>query len=146
MPDFTYTAPVTASPAALWALVRDVRRVASLFSFITLDAWEAEGAECWRYRRLLRIPSLSELCWHERSEVTGAMELRFQAIGGDLSVFQGRWLVEPAEDTAVLRLELTYEIPAGMGPKVAAGLARYVMEELFKTIGQRVKQAAEEGA
>lgn len=144
MSHFSFSTPVNAAPLALWSLVRDVQRVAELFSFIAIEEFQAPEVDCWQYWRRLNIPTLSELRWRERSEVAGDATLRFHALEGDLSVFQGQWVVATAGATSTLSLHIEYVIPKDVGPPVAEALAEYVMNELFKTICRRVKQAAEE--
>ena len=144
MSHFTFSVPVNALPATLWTLVRDVRKVAGLFSFTYLEDFQTPAADCWQYWRRLNIPSLSDLRWLERTEVTGEYALSFRALAGDLTTFDGQWSVIPTGNTSTLNLRLEYEIPEDVGPPVPEALAEYVMNELFKTICRRVKEAAEE--
>lgn len=140
---FRYSLPVAAPATRVWALVRDVRRVAGLFSYVTIDEFTTLAPDCWQFRRQLAIPTLTTLSWYERSEVTREGELSFRAVDGDLDTFDGAWTVAHDGDGASLTLVLTYAIPDGVGPKVPAALAKYAMEEIFKTICQRVKEEAE---
>lgn len=141
---FSHTLPVSVSVATLWTLVRDVQRIAAIFPYTTVEQMETPEPDCWRFWRQLAIPNLAELRWHEEARVTADGELRFAAIAGDLHTFSGRWCVSPAGSTAVLSLSLEYEIPAAVAPKMPPLLVGYVMGEIFKTICQRIKEAAEE--
>lgn len=134
---FSFTLPVAAPAAQVWALVRDVRRVADLFSYVAIDEFTTLAPDCWQFRRTLAIPTLATLSWHERSEVEREGELRFNALDGDLETFDGSWTVTPDGAGACLTLTLDYAIPAGVGPKVPAALAKYAMDEIFKTIDRR---------
>lgn len=145
MASFSHTLPVDVPVATLWTLVHDVQRVAALFPYTTVEQVETPEPECWRFWRQLAIPNVAELRWHEEARVTAEGELRFTAIAGDLQTFAGRWCVAPSGSAAVLSLSLEYEIPAAVAPKMPPLLVGYVMGEIFKTICQRIKEAAEGG-
>lgn len=143
---FNHTIPVQADAARLWALVHDVRRVAELFTFTKLEEFTELEPDCWAYWRELTIPSIAALRWREQARVTGEHELSFHVIEGELEQFDGCWRVTPDSAASKLTLELTYAIPDGVGPSVPDALAHYVINEIFKTICQRLKQVAEEVA
>jgi len=136
--------PVDASSTALWALISDVPRFAGLFSYIIVEEMQSPAPGNWSFLRRLNIPNLASLSWREENRVTGERELSFQAVEGDLQCFTGRWLVTGNGDGAQLELALEYEVPEAVGERIPAGLAQYVMSELFKSICNRVKEAAEE--
>ena len=128
----------------LWALVRDVARVAGLFPYTNVEELTSPEPDCWLFWRQLTIPNVADLRWRERARVTGDGELHFEAVEGDLRMFAGDWRVTPNDTAAVLTLALEYEIPEEMRPKMPAMMIDFVMGEIFKTICQRVKEAAEE--
>jgi len=143
LPSFNLSLPVEASTAELWALISDVPRFAGLFPYIAVEDMRAAAPGSWSFLRRLAIPTLAPLCWREENRVTGERELSFQAVEGDLRCFTGRWLVTGNGAGAVLELALEYEVPDAVGAQVPEGLARYVMNELFKSVCNRVKEAAE---
>ena len=144
MASFCHTIPVGASSVQLWALVRDVARVAGLFPYTTVEELTSPEPECWFFWRQLTIPNVADLRWRERARVTGDGELHFEAVEGDLRTFAGSWRVVPNDTAAVLTLALEYEIPEEMRPKMPPMMIDFVMGEIFRTICQRVKEAAEE--
>lgn len=146
MSSFTYSIPVQAEFAQLWTLVCDVRRVAQLFPFTAVDEFDTTAPDHWVFRRRVTIPSMAELCWREQSWAEAEGDLRFTAVEGDLQTFTGQWLVTPAAKGTKLTLTVDYIIPEEVRPRVPNSLVDYVMSELFKTICQRVKDAAEEDA
>jgi len=146
LPSFNLSLPVEASSAELWALISDVPRFAGLFPYIAVEDMRAPAPGCWSFQRRLNIPNLAALCWREENRVTGEGELSFQAVEGDLQRFTGRWLVTGIGAGAVLELALEYEVPDAVGGSVPEGLVCYVMNELFKSVCNRVKEAAEQEA
>ena len=143
MPSFNLSLPVETSNAALWALISDVPRFAGLFPYIAVDEIQSPAPGHWSFQRRLEIPNLAQLCWREENRVTGERELSFQAVEGDLQCFTGRWLVTGNGGGATLELVLEYEVPESIGAQIPAGLAQYVMNELFKSICNKIKEAAE---
>jgi ribosome-associated toxin RatA of RatAB toxin-antitoxin module len=143
LPSFNLSLPIETSCAELWALISDVPRFAELFPYIAVEEMQAPAPGSWSFRRRLEIPNLAALCWREENRVTGERELSFQAVEGDLQCFTGRWLVSGNGGGAVLELALDYEVPDAVGAQIPEGLARYVMNELFKSVCNRVKEAAE---
>ncbi|MHB0937028.1 MAG: SRPBCC family protein [Armatimonadota bacterium] len=144
MPSFNISLPVDTSSTALWALISDVPRFAGLFPYIAVEDMQSPAPGSWSFLRRLDIPNLAALNWREENRVTGERELSFQAVEGDLQCFTGRWLVAGNGGGALLELALEYEVPESVGARIPAGLAQYVMNELFKSICTRVKEAAEE--
>ena len=142
MPSFNLSTPVNASPAELWALISDTPRFAGLFPYIVVEDVQSPEPGRWLFWRRLTIPNLSSLSWREENRVTGDCEVTFRAVEGDLETFAGRWLVSSNGKTE-LGLELEYEIPTAVSAHVPEGLARYVMDELFKSVCRRVKEAVE---
>ena len=145
MPSFNLTLPIEASSQELWALISDVPRFAGLFPYITLEGLESPAPGHWLFQRRLTIPNIASLAWREENRITGEGELSFRALEGDLETFQGRWLVT-ANGKTELELELEYEIPPAISAQAPAGLAKYVMDELFKAVCRRVKETVEEDA
>jgi ribosome-associated toxin RatA of RatAB toxin-antitoxin module len=142
---FSQTLPVQVSPDDLWALVRDVRRVAALFPFTLVEELSPREPEGWVFWRRLTIPNVAQLRWREASWEAGAGELRFQAVEGDLETYDGRWVVTPAGDYANLTLALEYVIPDTVTQKMPPMLVNYVMDQVFTTICGKLKEAAEQG-
>jgi len=135
--------PIEAPPAAVWALLCDAPRFAGLFPYISVDALESPEPGRWLFWRRLAVPTLASLAWREENRVTGECTLAFRAVEGDLHTFAGRWLVTAEGGDAVLHLALEYEIPAAVAAQAPAGLAGYVMNELFKSLCRRVKETVE---
>lgn len=144
MPTFSQTIAVAASPPRLWSLVSDVQRVALLFPFACVEDVQTPERDCWLFWRQLSIPNVANLRWREQARVVEDREMRFHAVEGDLAVFNGHWRVAPDGQSATLTLTVEYEIPAGVGPQMPAVVVGYVMGEIFKSICQRLKEAAEE--
>ncbi|HEY3377452.1 MAG TPA: SRPBCC family protein [Armatimonadota bacterium] len=146
MASFSHTVPVQASPARVWALVRDVQRVAGLFSYLQVDDVCSPQADCWVFDRQLSLPNVANLRWREHAQIVREGELQFHALGGDLTTFDGHWLVTPTGETATLTLALEYVIPEAHAPRMPAALVGYVMGQIFTSICDRVREAAEEDA
>lgn len=144
MASFTHTIPVEASAEHLWTLVCAVDRVAGLFPYTQVDELISPEPDCWVFWRRLTIPNVADLRWRELAKITGEGKLGFCAIEGDLQTFAGCWLVEGDGSASTLTLALEYEIPEAVGPNMPAMMVNYVMGEIFKSICQRVKEAAEE--
>lgn len=145
MASFTHSIPVNTSAEQLWALVSDVNRVAGLFPYTTLDDFTTPEQNHWLYWRRLTIPNVADLHWREDACITNHGELAFHAVDGDLQTFTGRWAVTSDGTTPSLTLNLEYEIPQGLAPSLPGALVGYVMGEIFKSICQRIKEAAEGG-
>jgi hypothetical protein len=143
MPTFTHTMPVNAPYDRLWALVRDARRVAGLFTYIDISEMADIGPDAWTLQRTLTLPGLSPLCWHERTWVAGEGTLAFAAEGGDVSRFDGSWRVEPAGEGAVLTFTVEYEIPPSAGAMATGPAGAYLMGELLKHVCRHVAEEAE---
>jgi ribosome-associated toxin RatA of RatAB toxin-antitoxin module len=135
---------VRSSFDGLWALVRDVARVAGLFPYTQIADLRETGADTWVFTRHLQIPNISALCWQEEARVVTVGQLQFQAIAGDLQTFSGCWQVTPDAAASSLTLTLEYAIPEERVPNIPAPLVQYVVNEVFKTICLRIKEAAEE--
>ncbi len=143
MSSFTYSISVQSTFSSLWELVCDVRRVAGLFPFTAVDDFSDAEPGRWIFRRRVNIPNVANLCWQELSWAEREGELRFQAVDGDLQTFTGQWLVAPDRAGMLLTLNLEYDIPAALRPRVPGMMVDYVMGELFKTICCRMKETAE---
>ncbi len=146
MPTFSQTIAVAAPSPRLWSLVSDVERVALLFPFARVEDVLTPEPNCWLFWRQLSIPRVADLRWREQARVVAEGELHFHAVEGDLTIFNGHWQVVPDGEDATLSLSVEYEIPAGVGPPMPAVVVGYVMGEIFKSICQRLKEAAEEQA
>lgn len=146
MASFSHSIAVDVPPTSLWALVSDVQRVAALFPYTTVEDCTNPEPERWLFWRRLAIPNIADLHWREQATVIAPLALEFRAIEGDLATFAGRWQVETHGTATTLVLNLNYEIPSGLAPKMPAMLLEYVMGEIFRTICQRIKEAAEETA
>lgn len=144
MATFSHTLPVDAPAPRLWALVRDVQRVAGLFPYTSVEEMQSPAADCWRFWRQLAIPNIAALRWREEARVLDNRTLDFHVLEGDLQTYAGQWAVVADGVTSTLLLTLEYEIPEGVAPQLPPLLAGYVMGEIFKTICQRIKDAAEE--
>ena len=145
MPSFTHTIDVAASSIRLWSLVSDVQRVALLFPYARVEEVCRPNPQSWLFWRQLAIPYVAELRWREEARVIAEGEMSFQAVEGDLTTFAGHWLVAPNGADATLTLALEYEIPQGFVPNMPTVAVSYVMREIFISICQRLKDAAEEG-
>lgn len=143
MPAFSHTVLVDAPRADLWALVRDVARVAALFPYTRVDSLDAPEPGCWLFWRHLAIPNVADLRWREQARVSIEGELRFQAVEGDLETFAGSWLVAAQGEQSRLTLQVEYAIPETLAPRMPAAMVHYVMGEIFKSICKGVKEAAE---
>lgn len=143
MSSFTYSIAVQSTFTSLWELVRDVRRVAGLFPFIAVDDFHDAESGRSLFRRRVTIPNVANLCWRERSWAECEGALRFEAVDGDLQTFNGQWLVAPDSAGMLLTLQLEYDIPEALRPRVPGMMVDYVMSELFKTICFRMKETAE---
>lgn len=116
MSSFTYSITVQSSFASLWELVCDVRRVAGLFPFTTVDEVHSPEPSRWLFRRRVTIPNMANLCWQELSWAEREGELRFQAVDGDLQTFTGLWSVTSDATGVKLGLNLKYEYPRSAAP------------------------------
>ena len=143
MASFSHTIPVSTPYAELWSLVCDVSRIAGLASYTRVEDLSTPEPNCWLFWRQLAIPNIAELRWRERARVIREGEMHFQAVEGDLGTFAGYWRVAPAGVNSSLTLEVEYVIPEGMNQKMPAFVVNYVMDEIFKSICQHVKEAAE---
>lgn len=146
MASFFHTLSVNTSAAQLWALVCDVDRFAHLFPYMEITDVQTSTANCWSFWRTLTIPNIANLYWRELSRITDDGQLTFQATEGDLTTFAGHWQVTPQGAVSTLTLTLDYEVPESCAPNMPAALVSYVMNELFKSICQRVREVAEEDA
>ena len=144
MASFTLTVPVEVSANELWSLVSDIPRTAYLFTYLTVEDLTSPAPGHWQYWRQLTIPNVATLRWQELSTVISEGEMQFHAVEGDLETFRGSWQVTPDGISSWLSLTIEYIIPQGVGPNLPGPMATYVMGEIFKTICQRVKEAAEE--
>lgn len=143
MPTFTHNISIAAPLARVWALVGDVSRVASLFPYCRLEEMEDLSPVSCRFRRIISLPNIAELQWRELSTVTAPGTLNFIAEEGDLKTYYGSWSLIADGEKSRLLLELTYEVPGSLAAMMPATMAGYVMSELFKSICQRIKEAAE---
>lgn len=146
MATFTHTIPVQVSADRLWALMCDVRQVAELFPYVAVEDFSAPEDDSWLFWRQLTIPNVAQLRWREQARVTEQGEISFQAVEGDLKTFNGYWRIAPTGDASTLTLALEYAVPTEMAPKLPPAVVQYVMSEVFKSICDRVKEAAEENA
>lgn len=146
MASFSHTLSVNTSATQLWALVSDVTRLADLFPYMEITELQTPATDCWSFWRTLTIPNIANLHWREESQITNEGQLAFQATEGDLTTFAGHWQVTPQGAVSTLTLMLDYEVPAACAPNMPAVLVSYVMNELFKSICQRVREVAEEEA
>ena len=145
MPTFSHTIAVAAPPARLWSLVSDVQRVALLFPYASVEDMLTPAPQSWLFWRQLAIPKVADLRWRELARVVAdGSTMAFQVVEGDLTTFAGHWQVAPDGLAAALTLAVEYEIPAGVGPQMPSAVVGYVMSEIFKSICQRLKEAAEE--
>lgn len=145
MATFSLTLPIRTSFETLWKRIQDVRWVAGLFPYVDIEEFHEPAPDRWRYWRRLAIPTLADMRWEEEATVSGEGKLDFRAIAGDLETFVGHWLVAPNGHHAQLSLNVDYAIPDGLGPVVPPVVATHVLNEVFKTICERVKEAVEEG-
>jgi hypothetical protein len=143
---FSTTLDVAAPAARVWALVSDVRRVAGLFSYMAITDFTTLAPGHWQFDRALTLPSLAPLRWREQAQVMAEGELRFTAVGGDLSRFTGLWLVAPTADGARLTLALDYDVPTTLAPGLPEIAIQYVIDQLFTSVCRHVKEAAEASA
>ena len=144
MSSFSYSLPVEADVAHLWALMRDVQRVASLFPYTSVDDFRTLAPDRWVCWRRVTIPSIADLRWREETWMDGEGTLRFTAVEGDLDTFDGRWQAAADAQGARLTLAVDYVIPEALRPRMPASMVEYVMGELLKSICRRIKEAAEE--
>lgn len=143
MPGFSHTISISAPFARVWALVGDVERVAALFPYCQLTEMEIVAPDSRRFQRIISLPNIAELQWRELATITAPGLMSFRAEEGDLKTYYGSWSLSAAGEQSQLALELTYEVPAALATKMPAVLAGYIMGELFKSICQRIKEAAE---
>lgn len=143
MPSFNLSLPVEVPSEDLWALISDVPRFAGLFPYITTDDLEIPEPGRWLFRRQINLPNISSLVWREENYLAGNNELAFRALEGDLRIFTGRWQVIGDNGGATLDLALDYEIPDAFAGQAPDFMVRFMMDELFKSICRRVKEAAE---
>ena len=132
MASFSHTIPVGVSSVQLWALVRDVARVAGLFPYTNVEELTSPEPDCWLFWRQLTIPNVADLRWRERARVTGDGELHFEAVEGDLRMFAGDWRVTPNDTAAVLTLALEYEIPEEMRQGRFGTLHGWLKENIYR--------------
>lgn len=146
MASFSHSVAVNVHPERLWTLIRDVRWLAKLFPYITVDEMHSPEPGRWRFRRQLAIPHVADLRWCEETREVAEGQMQFRAVEGDLETFAGSWQVVPQNETALLMLAVEYDVPTHLANNLPAPMVNHVMGEIFRSICRRVKEVAEEGA
>jgi uncharacterized membrane protein len=141
MSSFNKTIVINSDIEKLWIIISDIRKMATLYSFMQISDYKQEENNFY-YTRKLDIPGLATLCWQEVSQINNNT-VNFNTISGDLKEFTGYWRVLEENGIVSLTLDIKYEIPSGLGPNVPKFMAETVLGQIFQKIMDTIKITAE---